>query len=240
MLNIRNITKKFNNKIILDNVSLTVNRGEIAFLLGSSGVGKSTLLRILNNLEQADEGVILLDGKTLDVMTVNKDHTVGMVFQQFNLFPHLSALENITLALTKVQHISAQEAETKAVQLLEQYGLKDKIHAYPSQLSGGQKQRLALARMLALEPKIICLDEPTSALDPLLTTHVARVITDLAKKGLIVLIATHDVTLLDKLSCTIHLMKHGKIIESVSSADYAQNRRAYPKIDAFVTGTLET
>lgn len=240
MFSIRNITKKYNKKIILDNVSLNVEPGKIAFLLGPSGVGKSTLLRILNNLETYDEGTILLDEKPLDLAKVNKNHTIGMVFQQFNLFPHLSVLNNITLALIEVQNISQQKAAAKAYQLLEQYGLTDKAYDYPLQLSGGQKQRVALARMLALEPKVICLDEPTSALDPLLTTHVANVIIELTKKNLIVLIATHDVTLLEKLDCTIYLMKNGKIIESAISTDYPKNMGTYPKIHTFITGKLET
>ena len=227
MLNIRNITKKFNSKLVLDNISFEVKSGEIAFLLGPSGVGKSTLLRILNNLETPYEGTILLDGSFLDITKVNKDHSIGIVFQQFNLFPHLTAHANITLALEKAQKMSKAKADKIAYQLLKQYGLEDKAQTYPLQLSGGQKQRLALARMLALQPKIICLDEPTSALDPLLTMHVANVITELAKKGLIVLVATHDVTLLEKLQCTIHLMKKGKIIESASSTDYAKNANKY-------------
>ncbi len=240
MLNIRNITKKFNNRLILDNISLEVKPGEIAFLLGPSGVGKSTLLRILNNLETPYEGTILLDGSFLDITKVNKDHSIGIVFQQFNLFPHLTAHANITLALEKAQKMSKAKADKIAYQLLKQYGLEDKAQTYPLQLSGGQKQRLALARMLALQPKIICLDEPTSALDPLLTMHVANVITELAKKGLIVLVATHDVTLLEKLQCTIHLMKKGKIIESASSTDYAKNANKYPQIHAFITGQAYT
>jgi len=240
MLSIRNITKKFDNKVVIDNISLTVDHGQIAFLLGPSGVGKSTLLRILNNLEAADEGTVLLDESPLNLSQVNKDHTIGMVFQQFNLFPHLTILNNITLALIKTQNMPKEKAEEKALLLLKQYDLSNKAHMYPSQLSGGQKQRIALARMLALEPKIICLDEPTSALDPLLTTHVATVITELAKKGLIVLVATHDVTLLEKLNCTIHLMKNGKIVESATSTDYAKNKNDYPKIHTFITGALNT
>lgn len=240
MLKICNLTKKFQNKTVIDDVSFSVQRGQIACLLGSSGVGKSTLLRVLNNLEKFDSGTLLLDEKPLDITNVNKNHTVGMVFQQFNLFPHLTAKENITLALMHAQNVPYDKANNQAIALLTEYGLADKANIYPLQLSGGQKQRLALARMLALEPKIICLDEPTSALDPLLTTHVANVITELAHKGLIVLVATHDTTLLEKLSCTIHLMKHGKIIESAESVEYIHNKHKYPSINSFITGKIDT
>lgn len=161
MLSIKNISKSYHNKKILDDVSLEVQKGEIAVLLGASGVGKSTLLRILNNLETLDNGSVSLDGKTLDISTVNKTHTVGFVFQNFNLFDHLTVLENITLALEKVLNKSVKESNTIAHELLAHYGLADKAKSYVSGLSGGQKQRLALARTLALKPQVVCLDEPT-------------------------------------------------------------------------------
>lgn len=236
MLSIKNLSKKFHGKKILDDVSLQVKRGEIAVLLGSSGVGKSTLLRILNNLESLDSGQLFLDNKSLDAQTIIKKHLVGMVFQQFNLFDHLTVEENITLALEKVLGKSKTEAHRMAHELLKQYGLEDKAHDYISQLSGGQKQRLALARALALKPQIICLDEPTSALDPLLTTYVANNIQQLAKNGYIVLVASHDISLLDKLDCTIYLMDAGKIVETAQSTDLKQNPNKYPRIKQFVAG----
>ena len=236
MLSIKNLTKQFGDKKILDNVSLDVPKGEVAVMLGESGVGKSTLLRLLNNLETIDGGTITLDGKPLDPKTIHKEHTVGMVFQNFNLFDHLSVLENVTIALEKVLGKSKTESEKIAHELLKKYGLGDKIDKYPAQLSGGQKQRVALVRSLALKPKIICLDEPTSALDPLLTTTVGTIIDELAKEGLIVLVATHDTTLLEKLPCTIHLMKAGKIVETAHSQELFQNKEAFPKLNKFISG----
>lgn len=239
MLNIKNLTKTYGSKKVLDNVSLSVDKGGVVILLGPSGVGKSTLLRCLNNLETIDNGTVEFEGKTLDLSTVNKDHTTAMIFQQFDLFNHLSALENITLPLEIVQKKSKSEAQEIAHELLKKFGLAEKANNYPSQLSGGQKQRLAIARTLALKPKIICFDEPTSALDPLLTTHVANTIQELADEGYIILIASHDTALLDKLTCDIHLMENGNIIESASSKEYAKNKDRFPRLAKFVSGNLE-
>lgn len=238
MLHVKNLTKIFHNKKVLNNISFSAQRGSITLFLGASGVGKSTLLRVLNNLETMDEGAVFLDDKLLDISHVNKSHTIGMVFQHFNLFPHLTVLDNITLALIHTQNMSKQAAEKIAYHLLEQYGLDDKKNSSIAQLSGGQKQRLALIRMLALKPKVICLDEPTSALDPLLTTYVASTIQQLAHEGIIVLVATHDVVLIEKLQCTINLMHAGSIIETASSADYLRQPRSYPALHAFVTGNV--
>ncbi len=236
MLEIKNLTKTINGKKILDDVSLQVPAGSIAVMLGSSGVGKSTLLRVLNNLENIDSGTVSFNGKQLDLKTIHTSHMVGMVFQHFNLFDHLTIEQNITLPLQKIMNVTAEQAQATAHTFLKQYGLLEKKDAYPSQLSGGQKQRLALARTLALEPKIICLDEPTSALDPVLTTQVAQTISQLAQQGYTVLIATHDTSLLEKLSCTIYLMKHGKIIESAPSQQFCAQPAQYPKINQFVLG----
>jgi ABC-type polar amino acid transport system ATPase subunit len=237
MLSLNAITKKFNNKTILDAVSLTVKPGEIAVLLGSSGVGKSTLLRILNNLETIDAGTLLLNGKPLEIKKAAQEHLVGLVFQNFNLFEHLTVEQNITLALEKVLKKSKAQAQQIAQQLLKHYGLEDKAQHYAAQLSGGQKQRLAIARTLALKPKIICFDEPTSALDPLLTSHVANNIQELARQGYIVLVATHDTTLLDKLTCTIYLMSQGRILEIAPSTELAANKNKFPHIARFIAGT---
>ncbi|CAN5149909.1 amino acid ABC transporter ATP-binding protein [soil metagenome] len=237
MLEIKNVLKKFGAKTILDHVNLDVKKGEIAVLLGSSGVGKSTLLRVLNHLEIPDAGSFMLDGKPLDLENVNKTHTVGFVFQNFNLFDHLTVQENITLALEKALGKSSSESNVIAARLLEHYGLADKANMYPSDLSGGQKQRLALARTLALKPKVVCLDEPTSALDPLLTAYVANTIQELAKEGYIVLVATHDTSLIERLNCTIHLMKDGKIIQTASSKELANDPLAYTLIKNFISGT---
>src|ERR1700733_1181208 len=236
MLKIEHLTKKFGQNTILHDVSLQVQPGEIAVLLGSSGVCKSTLLRILNNLETITSGTIFLDNKKLDLAAVNKNHTVGFVFQNFNLFDHLTIEQNITLPLEKGQNIPSKEAKNIARNLLERYGLADKANSYPSDLSGGQKQRVALARTLALKPKVVCLDEPTSALDPLLTAHVASIIQGLAQQGYIVLIATHDTSLLERLNCTIYLMRQGSIIETAQSKQLASTPEKYPQIKNFIAG----
>lgn len=236
MLKIDQLTKSFGTKKILNNISLTVHKGEIAVFLGSSGVGKSTLLRILNNLETVNSGSIMLDNKQLDLTTINTTHTVGMVFQHFNLFDHLTVEQNITLPLEKVLKKNGAEAKKIAHHLLNRYGLLDKNNKYASQLSGGQKQRLAIARAIAMEPKIICLDEPTSALDPVLTSYVANNIQQLAIDGYIVLVATHDTDLIEKLNCTIYLMSEGNIIETAQSNDLKNNPDHYPRIKKFIAG----
>lgn len=234
MLEIKNISKQFGKKKVLKDISLTVKPGEIAFLLGPSGVGKSTLLRLLNNLETADAGTMLLNGKPLT------SAEVGMVFQQFNLFDNMTVERNITFPLVKVAKKSPEQARAIARKLLSHYGLADKADEYISQLSGGQKQRLAIARSLAMKPHIICLDEPTSALDPLLTNYVAQAIQELAKEGYIVLVTSHDIALLMQLNCTIYLMKEkGKIAQSATSHDYAKNAEAYPLIKQFIEGSSE-
>lgn len=236
MLEIKNLSKTYNSKKVLNNISLNIKPGEIGVLLGPSGVGKSTLLRILNNLETYDGGNILFNNKPLDIKNINQTHIAGMVFQHFNLFEHMSVQENITFALEKSLGKSKAEAASIAQALLIKYGLADKANLAVNQLSGGQKQRLAIARSLALKPKIICLDEPTSALDPLLTSFVANNIQDLATENYIVLVASHDISLIERLNCTIYLMDNGEIIESANSKDFAKNKDQFILIKKFVEG----
>jgi ABC-type polar amino acid transport system ATPase subunit len=236
MLAIKNVTKIFNGKKVIDAISLTVERGHIAVLLGQSGVGKSTMLRVLNNLESVDAGTLELDGNNLNLKNVHQEHTVGMVFQHFNLFDHMSVLENITFVLEKVAKKSKDEAHAQGIALLTKYGLAEKAAAYPQQLSGGQKQRLAIARALSLKPTVVCMDEPTSALDPLLTTYVAQNIKELANEGYIVVVASHDISLLEKLPCTIYLMSAGKIVEKADSHNFYADKNRYPLLKNFVAG----
>lgn len=236
MLKVKNLNKAFHNKKILDEIAFEVTPGEIAVFLGESGVGKSTLLRILANLEKPDSGDFELNGKKLKLETINKNHLIGMIFQSFNLFEHMTTLENIVFVIEKVEKKSHDTAMQIALNLLHQFGLTEKANVYPSDLSGGQKQRLAIARSLALNPQIMCFDEPTSALDPTLTNFVAQNITALAKNGLIVLVATHDTTLLKKLPATIFLMKNGKIIEKVKTTDFYEKQEAYAGIKRFIQG----
>lgn len=188
MLEVKNLCKEFNNRPILKDISFTLKDGEIMTIVGPSGAGKTTLLRIIASLETKDSGEILIDGKPYD------PGNVGVVFQDFNLFPNLNVLQNITLAPTMVLKESKAEAEQNAQKLLDQLQMNGREKQYPYQLSGGQKQRVAIARALAMNPRILCYDEPTSALDPNLRKEVEKMILDLKKSGLTQLIITHDLT----------------------------------------------
>ena len=230
MLSLKNISKHFQNKLVVDDVSFDVQPGEVVILLGKSGVGKSTILRILTGLESNEAGTIHLNDQALPAQSV------GMVFQEFNLFPHLTVEENITLPLQKVAGKSEAQAREIAHALLATYELTAQAHMYPHKLSGGQKQRVAFARTLAMQPKILCCDEPTSALDPMLTSKVAQEINKLAQQGLMIILATHDTELIKQMACTIYLMKHGKIIEATTSEQLMKNPEKYPFIKNFTQG----
>lgn len=188
MLEVKNLCKEFNNRPILKDISFTLKNGEIMTIVGPSGAGKTTLLRIIAGLETKDSGEILIDGKPYD------PGKVGVVFQDFNLFPNLNVLQNITLAPTMVLKESKEEADQNAKKLLDQLQMTGREKQYPYQLSGGQKQRVAIARALAMKPRILCYDEPTSALDPNLRKEVEKMILDLKRSGLTQLIITHDLT----------------------------------------------
>lgn len=188
MLEVKNLCKEFNNRPILKDISFTLKDGEIMTIVGPSGAGKTTLLRIIAGLETKGSGEILIDGKLYD------PGKVGVVFQDFNLFPNLNVLQNITLAPTMVLKESKEEADQNAKKLLDQLQMNGREKQYPYQLSGGQKQRVAIARALAMKPRILCYDEPTSALDPNLRKEVEKMILDLKKSGLTQLIITHDLT----------------------------------------------
>lgn len=199
MLDIQNISKSFKRKKVLNCFSLKVEKGEIVSILGPSGVGKSTLLRCINGLEKIDEGEIKINNQPIS--SINKNNIdVGMVFQEYNLFPQYSAIQNIILPLTNVLKLSKEEAIERATELLKQMKLIEEKDLYPWQLSGGQKQRLAIARTLATNPKVICFDEPTSALDSKLVKQVYTIIKDLAKKEKAILIVTHDISFAEKVS----------------------------------------
>jgi polar amino acid transport system ATP-binding protein len=222
ILRVDNITKSFGNENILNSVSVELNKGEIKVLIGPSGGGKSTLLQCINCLVVPDSGKIELEGEHID-FTRKQDlyklrQQVGMIFQDFNLFDHLTALDNITIALRKVKKMDKKVARQRARLELEQVGLGDKETLYPAQLSGGQKQRLAIARALAMDPKILLLDEPTSALDPTLIGEVISVIKGLAVKGMTMIMATHQISLIYNLADEILFMENGKIIEQGAPA----------------------
>ena len=222
ILRVHNITKAFGSNTILDGVSVTLAKGEIKVLIGPSGGGKSTLLQCINCLVIPDAGEIELENERIDFHKKGDLYRlrqqVGMIFQDFNLFDHLTALENITIALRKVKKASREEAKTRARLELEQVGLADKEALYPAQLSGGQKQRVAIARALAMDPKILLLDEPTSALDPTLIGEVISVIKGLAVKGMTMIMATHQISLIYNLADEILFMEQGRIVEKGAPA----------------------
>lgn len=217
ILRVHNITKSFGANTILNSVSVELAKGEIKVLIGPSGGGKSTLLQCINCLVLPDSGEIELENEHID-FTRKQDlyrlrQQIGMIFQDFNLFDHLTALDNITIALRKVKRMGKKEARRRARLELDQVGLSDKETLYPAQLSGGQKQRLAIARALAMDPKILLLDEPTSALDPTLIGEVINVIKGLAVKGMTMIMATHQISLIYNLADEILFMADGRIVE---------------------------
>lgn len=237
VLKVQGLNKSFKGKQVLKDINFEVNEGEILALLGHSGAGKTTILRCINGLEQWDKGTIEIDGETL--CKDNGDSAVyssgeqrksirkkiGMVFQSYNLFPHMSVIQNIIEAPISVFRTPKEEAKNKAVELLKLMGLEGKINSYPFELSGGQKQRVAIARACALNPKLMCFDEPTSALDPELREGVARIIEDLAKNGMSVLIITHDMSFAKRVAKRIVFMEDGKILEEGSSEEIFTNPR---------------
>ena len=221
MLKIRGLKKFFGNNLVLKGVNLEINKGEIVVVVGPSGGGKTTLLRTITGLEKCDDGTIEIDGYTFckDGRYCDKKSSsiirknVGLVFQNFNLFPHKSVLENIIEAPTRALGEKKENAINKANEILSFLGLSDKANNYPCELSGGQKQRVAIGRALALNPKLMCFDEPTSALDPSLTLDVAKLIKSLSKTGMSMLIITHDMEFAKLVSDKIVSMDSGKIIE---------------------------
>lgn len=208
MLEVQELKKSFGGRQILDGVDLTVKDGEILCIVGPSGAGKTTLLRCITGLEAADSGKFLIDGRPFDPQgTDRSDSVIGVVFQDFNLFPNLTVLENVTLAPTLVLKKAKAVAQQDAENLLKELGLDGKGDLYPYQLSGGQKQRVAIARALAMKPKILCYDEPTSALDPNLRDEVAKLILGLKKDGMTQLVVTHDMEFAQKVADDILQVK---------------------------------
>ena len=225
MLQVRHVSKSYDAGFVLNDVSTDVSQGETVSIVGSSGAGKSTLLRCINHLEPCDRGTITLDGEMLgytrragalhelkESTLCRQRREIGMVFQNFNLFGHLTVLDNVTLGPRKVLGRSRQDIETEALDLLDRVGLRDKAGAYPRRLSGGQQQRVAIARALAMHPKMLLFDEPTSALDPELVGEVLRVIRDLALTGITMMIVTHEIPFAMDVSDRILLMKDGAIV----------------------------
>ena len=234
LIQVKNLKKYYNGDKIkaLDGVSVDINKGDVMVIIGPSGGGKSTFLRSLNLLEQPTEGSIIFEG--VDI-TKKKDENgkkldidlhrqkMGMVFQHFNLFPHMTILQNMTLAPMKVKGMAQQEAETKALELLDRVGLKDRADAYPIQLSGGQKQRVAIVRALAMEPDVMLFDEPTSALDPEMVGEVLSVMQRLAEEGMTMLVVTHEMAFARDVSSRVVYMNQGVICEDGSPEELFGN-----------------
>jgi ABC-type polar amino acid transport system ATPase subunit len=216
IIEIQHVYKSFKHVEAVVDVSLNVWRREVLFIFGPSGGGKSTLLRCINQLEKVDQGEIIVDGVQVTDPNVDLDALradVGMVFQLFNLFPHLTALQNITLAQEKVRKRSREEATEIALQLLRRVGLPEKAHAYPRQLSGGQKQRIAIARALAMNPKTMLFDEPTSALDPEMIKEVLDVMLDLAREGMTMVVVSHEMGFARAAADRMVFLEGGRVVE---------------------------
>ncbi len=222
--------KSFGNLKVLREITTEIHKGEVIAIIGPSGCGKSTFLRCLNLLEVPTSGQIYIDGVDItlpkaDIMKIRQK--VGMVFQQFNLFPHMTVLQNVTYAPLKVKHVESDEARLKGLELLEKVGLSDKADVYPSKLSGGQKQRVAIARCLAMEPEILLMDEPTSALDPEMVKEVLDVMKALTQTGITMAIVTHEMGFAREVAHRILFLDGGKVAEDVAPQEFFSN----PKCD---------
>ncbi|MCX0412376.1 amino acid ABC transporter ATP-binding protein [Clostridium perfringens] len=226
MINVRNLYKSFGKNEVLKDINETIKKGEVVVIIGPSGSGKSTFLRCLNLLEEPTSGVINFEGeditdKNVDINKIREK--MGMVFQQFNLFPHKTVMENLTIGLTKIKNISNGDAVKKGSELLEKVGLLDKKNVYPNSLSGGQKQRIAIARALAMEPDVMLFDEPTSALDPEMVGEVLGVMKSLAKDGMTMVVVTHEMGFAKEVGDRILFMDEGRIIEEGTPEEIFQN-----------------
>ena len=223
MIEISNLYKKFGENVVIDGINLNVQLGEVVCIIGPSGSGKSTVLRCINGLEDFSKGQIIVDGQ--DIQSAETDINfirteVGMVFQQFNLFPHMTVLENITLGPLKVRKMDLLSANELALSLLDKVGLKDRADSYPDNLSGGQKQRVAIARALALQPKVMLFDEPTSALDPELVGEVLEVMKKLVQEGMTMIVVTHEMGFAKEVAHRVLFFDKGKICEENNPKDF--------------------
>jgi len=216
VLALEKVRKAFGSEVVLEDISITVPEHTATVFIGASGSGKSTLLRCINLLEQIDDGVIRLDGADITDPAVDPDEIrrkLGMVFQSFNLFPHMSVVENIILAPMRVHSKSREEAISEALELLDRFGLREKAEQYPDRLSGGQQQRVAIIRSLAVQPRLLLLDEITSALDPVLVNEVLSTVRDLKEHGMTMLLATHEMGFAKQVADEVCFLEHGRILE---------------------------
>jgi polar amino acid transport system ATP-binding protein len=236
LIRVEKVNKTFGAHHVLRDVSTHFNAGEVTVILGSSGSGKSTLLRMLNRLETHDSGVILLNNQEVgddpsSLSALRRD--VGMVFQQFNLFPHLTVLENVTLAPRRVHGTARTQADAKAMELLKRVGMEAHAHKHPFALSGGQQQRVAIARALAMEPKVMLFDEPTSALDPEMVKEVLDVMKQLARSGMTMVIVTHEMGFAREVSDRVLFLHQGEIVQDRPPAEFFE-QQDNPRIRAFL------
>ena len=241
LISVRQLTKEFRHGVVaLDHCDLEVHRGEVVAIIGPSGSGKSTLLRSLNLLEQPTSGVIYFDGVDLPDKSVNIDlhrQKMGMVFQHFNLFPHKTVLQNITMAPVALKKKTPQEARQQAMTLLERIGLADKADEYPNMLSGGQKQRIAIVRSLAMEPEVLLFDEPTSALDPEMVGEVLDLMRSLATDGMTMVVVTHEMGFAREVASRVVFMADGRILEEGAPADLFDHPQD-PRLKDFLSKVL--
>jgi len=215
-MSIQNLTKSYGTHTVLNGISLDIEQGSVVTLIGPSGSGKSTLLRCLNLLEPIDDGEIYLDGEDISIPGLDANpirQRVGMVFQSFNLFPHMSVMDNIILSPTRTRGVSKAAARQKGLELLDRFGLADKANSYPDQLSGGQQQRVAIVRALAVEPEVLLLDEITSSLDPELVAEVLDVVRELKSSGMTIVLATHEMGFARDSSDVVCVLDGGRIVE---------------------------
>lgn len=226
MIEVKNLEKSFGDLQVLRGISETIKEKEVVCVIGPSGSGKSTFLRCLNLLEEPTGGEVFLDGEKINAEGVDIDkirEKLGMVFQNFNLFPHMTVMDNITLAPIKVKNQSKEEAEERAKNILEMVGLSDKAYSYPSSLSGGQKQRVAIARALAMEPEVMLFDEPTSALDPEMVGEVLNVMKELAENGMTMVIVTHEMGFAREVADRVLFIDQGVIMEQGTPEELFNN-----------------
>ena len=250
MVNAEAVHKRFGRHEVLKGITMQVARGDVMVLLGPSGSGKSTFLRCINHLEKINSGRLSVDGELVGYRQVGdalhelresevarKRSEIGMLFQHFNLFPHMTALENVTCAPIQVKNVPRPQASARARELLERVGLADKVDAYPAQLSGGQQQRVAIARALAMEPKLMLFDEPTSALDPELVGDVLAAMQQLAREGMTMIVVTHEMGFAREVADTVAFMDAGVVVESGRPADILDSPR-HERTRAFLSKVL--
>ena len=240
MIEFRDVHKSFGNLEVLKGINLNIEKGQVVTLIGPSGSGKSTILRCINLLEKPTKGQVFIDGTDItvpkaDIQAVRKN--IGMVFQHFNLFPHMTILDNMTLAPMKVKGVSKEDAEKKALELLDRVGLADRANAYPIQLSGGQKQRVAIVRALAMEPDVMLFDEPTSALDPEMVGEVLDVMKELAKEGMTMVVVTHEMGFAREVGNRVLFMADGKLLVDGTPEEIFENP-TNPRLQEFLSKVL--